>query len=134
MKPQRWACHDHRTTGVIYTLAQQILTETTLLTFDHVSKRLQWTLVRPGNSSSATTVVEQSVDRLLKHTLLVTHDNVGRVQVEKTLKSVVSVDHTSVQIVEIRCRKSTAVQRNQRTKIRWKHRQCIQHHPLGAVT
>ena len=101
MKLQRWSCHDHRTTRVIYTLTEQILTETTLLTFDHVSKRLQWALVRSGNSSSASTVVEQRIDRLLEHTLLVSHDNVGRVQVEQTLESVVSVDHPSIQIVEI---------------------------------
>ena len=101
MKLQRWACHDHRTTGVIHTLAEQVLTETTLLTFDHVSKRLQWALIRSSNSPSASTVVEQCVDRLLEHTLLVTHDDIGCVQIEQTLESVVSVNHASVQIVEI---------------------------------
>ena len=35
---KRRACHDHGTTGIIHTLAQQVLTETTLLTFDHVSQ------------------------------------------------------------------------------------------------
>ena len=101
MEPQRWACHDHRTTRVIDTLTEQVLTETTLLTFDHVSKRLEWTLVRSGNRSSTSTVVEQCIDRLLEHTLLVTHDNIGRVQIEQSLESVVSVDHATIQIVEI---------------------------------
>ena len=62
MKLQRWACHDHRTTRVIYTLTEQVLTETTLLTFDHVSQRLQWTLVGSSDSSSASTVIKQCVD------------------------------------------------------------------------
>ena len=35
---ERRACHDHRTTGVVHALAQQVLTETSLLTFDHVSQ------------------------------------------------------------------------------------------------
>ena len=35
---ERRAGHNHGTTGVVHTLAQQVLTETTLLTFDHVSQ------------------------------------------------------------------------------------------------
>ena len=35
---ERRAGHDHRTTGVIHALAEQVLTETTLLTLDHVSQ------------------------------------------------------------------------------------------------
>ncbi len=35
---ERRAGHDHGTTGVVHALAQQVLTETTLFTLDHVSQ------------------------------------------------------------------------------------------------
>ena len=39
VKLQGWTRHDHRTARVINTLSEKVLTETALLTLDHVSKR-----------------------------------------------------------------------------------------------
>src|SRR5690606_10393394 len=93
--------HDHGTTGVVHSLTEQVLTEATLLALDHVSQRLQRTLVGTGDGATATTVVQQRVHRLLEHALLVAHDDVRRVQVEQTLEAVVAVDHTTIQIVQV---------------------------------
>ena len=101
VKLQGWTRHDHRTARVVNTLSEEVLTETALLTFDHVSKRLQWTLVRARDRAATTTVIQQCVDRLLEHTLLVAHDDIGSVEIEQTLESIVTVDNASVQIVEV---------------------------------
>ena len=39
VKLQGWTRHDYRTARVINTLSEKVLTETALLTLDHVSKR-----------------------------------------------------------------------------------------------
>ena len=125
--------HDHRTTGVVYALTQQVLTEATLLTFNHVCQRLQRTLVGTRNGTTTTTVVQQRVNRLLQHTLLVPHDNIGRRQVQQTLQTVVTVDNTAIQIVQIRGREAATVQRYQRTQIRRQNWQYGHDHPLWLV-
>ena len=38
--------NDNGTSGVVNTLAQQVLTETSLLALEHVGQGLQWTVVR----------------------------------------------------------------------------------------
>ena len=101
VKLQGWTRHNHRTARVINTLSEKVLTETALLTLDHVSERLQWTLVRASDRAPTASVIQQRVNRFLQHTLLVAHDDVGRVEVEQTLESVVTVDNASVQIVQI---------------------------------
>ena len=74
--------NDDGTTGVIDSLTKQILTETSLLAFDHVSQRFQWPLVRSGNRSPPATIIEQGIDRFLQHTLFVADDDVWRIQVQ----------------------------------------------------
>src|SRR6202012_1961155 len=65
------ADHDDRTAGVVHPLTEQVLTEPTLLTFEQIRQRLERTVARSGDRTAATTVVEQRVDRLLQHPLLV---------------------------------------------------------------
>ena len=82
MQPQSRTDDDDGTAGVIDPLTQQVLTEAALLTLDHVSQRFQWPLVRSGNRSPPTTIIEQSIDRFLQHTLFVADDDVWRIQVQ----------------------------------------------------
>src|SRR3990167_1897546 len=124
---------NYRTTGVVHALTEQVLAETTLLTLDHVGQGLQRTLVRAGDGATATAVVEQGVDRFLQHALFVAHDDVRCGQIEQALEAVVTVDHTAIQIVQIRGREAATVERNQRTQVWRKNRQNGQHHPLGQV-
>ncbi|CRR36469.1 hypothetical protein PAERUG_P54_1_London_24_VIM_2_04_13_02269 [Pseudomonas aeruginosa] len=124
---------DHGTTGVVHALAEQVLTEATLLALDHVGQRLQRTLVRAGDGATATAVVEQGVDGFLQHALFVAHDDVRSGQVEQALQTVVTVDHPTIQVVQVGSREATAIQRNQRTQVRRQHRQDGQDHPLGLV-
>ncbi|AKA27550.1 hypothetical protein PCL1606_61070 (plasmid) [Pseudomonas chlororaphis] len=124
---------NYRTTGVVNTLTEQVLTETTLLTLDHVGQGFQRTLVRTGDSATTTTVVEQCVDGFLQHTLFVAHDDVRSGQIQQALQAVVTVDHSTIQIVEVGSREATAIQRDQWTQVWRQNRQNGQHHPLWQV-
>src|SRR5450830_1831480 len=88
MQFQLWTNHNNGTTGVINTLTQQVLTETTAFTFNHLSQRFQWTLVRASHGFAATTVIEQGVNCFLQHTLFVACDNFWCAQFHQALQTV----------------------------------------------
>ena len=121
---------DHRAAGIIDALAEQVLAEAALLALQHVGQRLQRPLVGAGDDAAAPAVVEQRVDRLLQHALLVAHDDVGRAQLDQALQPVVAVDDAAVQIVEVRGREAAAIQRHQRAQFGRDHRHDFEDHPF----
>ena len=128
---QSWTHGDHGTTRVVDALAQQVLTETSALAFDHVGQRLQGTLVGARHRFAATTVVQERIHRLLQHALLVSGNDLRRLQLKESTQTAVSVDHAAIQVVQVRGRKASAVQGHQGAQIGWQHGQHRQHHPLG---
>ena len=125
--------HDDRPAREVDALAKQVLTEPALLALQHVGERLQRAFVGARDDAAPAAVVEKSVDRFLKHTLLVPDDDVRRAKLNQALKAVVAVDDPAIEIVQVRRRKPAAVERNQRTQLRRDHRNDGQHHPLRAV-
>ena len=125
--------HDHGTAGIVDALAEQVLAETTLLALEHVGKRLQRALVGAGDDAAATAIVEQGVDGFLQHPLLVTDDDIRRAQLDEALEAVVTVDHTTIEVVEVRRRETAAIQRYQRTQFRRDDRDNRQDHPFRLV-
>src|SRR5438445_8891492 len=93
--------HDHRTARIVDALAEQVLTEPALLVLEHVGERLQRALVGAGDDAAAAAVVEQRVDRLLQHPLLVADDDIGRAQLDEPLEEAVAVDDTTIEVVEM---------------------------------
>ena len=69
----------------------------------------------------------------MKHALLVSDDDVWRVKLDKTTETVVTVDYTTVKIVQIARCKSTTIKWNERTKVRWNNWNYVQDHPLWLV-
>ena len=130
---QLGAGHNDRTTGEVDALAQKVLTEATLLTFQHVGQRLQRALVGTGDDAAATAVVEQCINGFLQHPLFVADDDVRRAQFDQTLQTVVPVDDTAIQVVKVGGRKAATVQRHQRAQLRRDHRNDGHDHPLGPV-
>ena len=124
---------DDRTARVVDALAEQVLTEPALLALQRIGQRLQRTVVRAAQHAAAAAVVEQRIDRFLKHALLVADDDVGRLQLHQLLQPVVAVDDAAIQIVQVRGREPAAVERNERTQLRRNDRNDIQNHPLGLV-
>ena len=133
VQAQRRAGDDDRTTGVVDALAEQVLTEPALLALEHVGQRLQRAVAGPGDRAAAAAVVEQRVDGLLQHPLLVVDDDLGGPEVEQALQPVVAVDHPAVQVVEVRRGEATAVELDHRAQLRRDHRDGVEDHRLGIV-
>src|SRR5579864_1513515 len=125
--------HDDGASGIIDALAEQVLAKAALLAFESVGERLERPVVGAAQDTTTAAVVEQSVDGFLQHALLVAHDDIGSVQLDEFLQPVVAVDHSPVQVVEIGSSEAAAVQRHQRPKLGWNHRDDIQDHPLRLV-
>ena len=121
------------TSGIVDALAQQVLSEASLLTLEHIGKRLQRAVVRAGDRSAAPAVVDKGVNGFLKHTLLVSDDDVGSVQLEQSLQTVVSVDDSSVKVVEVAGGETAAVELDHGSDLRRDDREHVENHPLGLV-
>src|SRR5262249_16857894 len=83
--------------------------------------------------AAAPAVVEQRVDRLLQHPLLVADDDVGRAQLDQPLQTVVAVDDAAIKVVEVGGGEAPAVERHERPQVRRDHRHDGEDHPLGFV-
>ena len=127
------ADNDNGTAGVVNTLAQQVLTEATLLALQQIGKALQCAVVGAGDRTAAAAVVDQAVHSLLQHTLLVAHDDVGSAQLQQAAQTVVAVDDAAVQIVQVGGGETAAVQLDHGAQVRRQHGQHVHDHPLGAV-
>ncbi len=101
VQPQVRPGDDHRAARVVDALAEQVLAEPALLALEHVRERLQRAVARAGDRAAAAAVVEQRVDGLLQHALLVVDDDLGRAEVEQALEAVVPVDHAPVEVVQV---------------------------------
>ena len=124
---------DDRTAGVVDALAEQILAESALLALEHVGQRLQRTVARTGDRTSATTVVEQRVHGLLEHALLVVDDDLGGSEIEQSLETVVAIDDATVEVVEVGGGESATVELDHRAQVRRDHRHAVQHHARRGV-
>ena len=82
MQLERRPNNDDRASGVVHSLAQQILAEATLFTLDHVSQRLQLPAIGAGDGFATATIIEQRVDRFLQHALFVAHNDIRRVEIQ----------------------------------------------------
>ena len=133
MQLQVRAGHDDRAARVVDALAEQVLAEAALLALQHVRERLQGPVARARHRAAAAAVVEQRVDGLLQHALLVVDDDLRRAQVEQPLEAVVPVDHAAVEIVEVGGGEPAAVELHHRAELRRDHRHGLEDHPLRLV-
>src|SRR5215217_8928623 len=93
--------HDDRPAGVVHPLAEQVLTEPALLALEHIGEALERPVSGACDGASATPVVEEGVDCLLEHPLLVVYDHIGSTEVEQATKPVVPVYDPAVEIVQV---------------------------------
>ena len=124
---------DHRAARVVHALAEQVLAEPALLALEHVGERLERPVARAGDRAAAAAVVEQRVDGLLQHPLLVVDDDLRRAEVEQPLEPVVPVDDAPVEVVEVARREPAAVELHHRAELRRDDRHGLEDHPLGLV-
>src|SRR6266850_7191512 len=125
--------NDHRTSGIIDALAEQVLTKASLFAFERSTQGLERTIVHTAQHAAATAIVEQSIDRFLKHALFVAHDHFRRAQLHQLLQAVVAIDNAAIEIVKVRRCETSTIERHERSKLRWHHRDDVENHPLGPV-
>ena len=133
VQAQRRAGHDDRAARVVDALAEQVLAEAALLALEHVAQRLQRAVARAGDGAATAAVVEQRVDGLLEHALLVVDDDLRRAEVEQALEPVVAVDDAAVEVVEVRRGEAAAVELDHRAQLRRDHRHGLEDHHLRLV-
>src|SRR5206468_4263268 len=133
VQPQARTDHDHRAGGIIDPLAEQVLAEAALLALDHVSERLERAIRGAENRPLAAVVVEQGIDRLLQHPLLVADDDFRRVEIDELAQAVIAVDDASIKVVQVARGEIAAVEQHQRPQVRWNYRDHIENHPLRTV-
>ncbi len=127
------ANYDDRTARVVHALAQQVTPESALLPLEHVGERLQLAASPCRGCLAPATVVNQGIHSLLEHALFIADDDVGCPQLEQPLESVVAVDNSPIEIVEIAGGEATAVQLHHRTQVGGNDRQDGEDHPLRPV-
>src|SRR5439155_22335587 len=114
-------------------VAEKVLAEAALLALEHGGQRLQRPVARARDGAPAAAVVEQGVDGLLEHPLLVVDDDLRRAEIEQALEPVVAVDDAAVEVVEVRGREPAAVELDHRAELRRDDRHGLEDHLVGAV-
>ena len=91
--------NDHGTAGIVHTFTQQVLTETALLTFEHIRQTLESAISGTGHCPAVTAVIQQRINRFLEHAFFVADDDFRRIELQQVVQTVVAVDDTTVEIV-----------------------------------
>ena len=133
MHLQLWAYDDDGAGGVVYTLPEEVLTEASLLPLQAIREGLERAVVVRAYGARLAGVVEERVDGLLEHALLVAKDDLGRLDLDHALEAVVTDDHTTIEVVEVRRSEAATIQRDEWAQIGWDDGEDLHDHPLGAV-
>src|SRR3954452_3611675 len=133
MQLEAGANNDHTARRVVDALTEQVFPEAALLALDHVGERLEWPVGRTEHWTLAAIIVEQRVDRLLQHPLLIAYDHFRRIEIDELFEPIVAVDNSAIQIVEVARCKITAIKEHKWPQIRRDDRNHVEHHPLWLV-
>ena len=125
--------HDNRTTGVVDTFTKQVLTETALFSFKHVAERFQGPVAGTCHRTSASTVIDQSVNSLLQHPFFIADDDIRRLEFQQTFQPIVAVNDSTIEIVQVRGGETSTVQLDHRSQFRRDDRNNIHDHPMRFV-
>ena len=129
-----WSNDDNRTSRVVNTLSKQVLTETSLLSFQGICQRTERSTLTSRSCcrslSTTSTVVKESINCFLKHTLFIACNNLRSTNSHQFLETIVTVDDTTIEIVQIRSSETATIQSDHRTKVRWNNRKSCWQHPF----
>ena len=117
MQLELGADHDDGPSRVVDSLAEQVLTEPALLALQHVGQRLERAVARSRHRPAAPAVVEEGIDCLLQHALLVVDDDLGSTEIEQSLETVVAVDDPAIQVVQVAGGEPAAVELHHRAQV-----------------
>ena len=125
---------DDGASGVVHALAEEVLAEPALLALQGVGEGPERAALSGrrgrGGLTPPCAVVEEGVDRLLEHALLVPRDDFRRAELHELLQAVVPVDDAAVKVIEVGRREAAAVEGDHRTEVRRDDRDRGREHPL----
>ena len=130
---ERWANDDDGTARVVNALSEQVLTETSLLTLQHVRQRLERAVAWSSDWTATTAVVEQGIHCFLQHALFVVDDDLWSAKVKQSLQPVVAVDDSAVEVVQVRGSKTATVELHHGAKVWRDNRNGFQDHGPWVV-
>ena len=130
MKFQFRANDNDGTTRVIHSLTEKVLSKTTLFALQHIAERLQRPVAGACDGTAMTTIVKKGVNRLLKHSFFVMYYNVRSLQLQKILEAIVSVDDSTIQVIQVTGGKTSTFQGNQGAQVRRNNWDCFEDHPF----
>ncbi len=96
------------------------MAEPPLLSLQHVREAFELVVAGAVDSPSSTAVVDEGVGSFLKHSLLVSDDDLRRAQLDQSLETVVAVDHPAIEVVQVAGGKASPVELNHRPQI-WRN-------------
>ena len=109
------------------------MAETSGLTLERIGERLKRSVTLALHGRALARVVEQTVDSLLQHTLLVAEDNLGSLNLNQTFQTVVTNDNATIEIVEVGRGETSTIQRHERAQFGRNNGDNLEDHPLWAV-
>ncbi len=78
-------------------------------------------------------VINQGIHSFLKHSFFITNNNIWGFQFQHSLQTVISINHTSIQIIQVRSCITSTVKHHHRAQIRRNDRHNIQNHPSRFI-
>ena len=129
---QLWPNHDDGAARIVDALAEKVLAESPLLPLEHVAERLESVIAGAGDGASTSAVVNEGVDRLLEHALLVAHDDLRGAELDEALQSVVAVDDAAIEVVQVGGGETATVELHHWAQVWWDHRKDRHDHPLWS--
>ncbi len=118
VEAQLGADNDDRAAGVVDALAEKVLAEAALLALEHVAEALELVVAAAADGAPAAAVVDEAIDGLLEHALLVANDDLGSAEVEQALEAVVAVDDAAIEVVEVAGCEAAAIELDHRAQAR----------------
>ena len=125
--------NDNGTTGIVNTFTEQVLTETSLLTSKHFRKGLESTVRGTCYRLTSSTIINKRVNRFLKHTLFVSDNDFRSTNLHELLKTVITADNSTIELVKVGRCKSTTVKLYHGTDVGRKHGNNVKNHPFKLV-
>ncbi|MNZ83615.1 hypothetical protein D3C78_1023480 [compost metagenome] len=98
-----------------------------------MAERFQRAVTWSSNWTTTTAVIDQCIYCFLKHPFFILYDDIRCAKVKQTFQPIVTVNHTTIQVVEVRRCKTSTVKLYHRTKFRRNNWKYIKNHPLRLV-
>ena len=130
---QLGANDDDRTRRIVDTLTEQVLAEASLLTLQTIGERFEEAVGVRLDGARLTRVVEERIDGLLEHALLVAEDDFRGADVDEPFETVVADDDTTIEVVQVGGGKASTIERNERTQLGRNDGHDFDDHPLRTV-